>query len=143
MKIHKQVIKNISSAVMGNDSEIGGILGSSENGIITDMILDRASNTSCHRFEYRPDTIYLNDQIMNWSERGIDFYGIFHTHFSGSKNLSDADSEYIREIMRCAEGIVEHLYFPIYTLPDNELTVYKAYFDKEEIKIVKDDLTVV
>ena len=42
-----------------------------------------------------------------------------------------------------SKGIVEYLYFPLFILPDNELTVYKARYIGEEIAIEKDTLNVI
>lgn len=143
MKIRQEVIDNIAAVANSKNLEIGGILGSSKNGVITDMIEDLPLNKVGCRFDYYPNIDFLNTQIESWDENGIDFLGLFHTHFSGSKNLSDADKEYINAIMNASKGIVEYLYFPLFTLPDNELTVYKAYFNDDNIVVDKDELIIV
>ena len=142
MKIEQEIVDNISAVANSKPLEIGGILGSSKDNVITDMITDLSSDAVKCRFEYYPNTDFLNTQIENWAENGIEFLGFFHTHFSGSKNLSDADIEYIKSIMIGSKGVVEYLYFPLFTLPDNELTVYKAYFYGDEIVIDKDELII-
>lgn len=143
MKIRQKVIDNISAIANSKNLEFGGILGGTEDRIITDMVADLPPDTVGCRFEYCPNTEFLNAQIEEWAETDIDFLGIFHTHFSGSRNLSDADKEYIEAIMTGAKDIVEYLYFPIFTLPDNELNVYKAYFEDEEMIIKKDELVII
>ncbi|MBQ8767720.1 MAG: hypothetical protein IJZ16_13065 [Clostridia bacterium] len=143
MKIRQEVFNKISTVANSMSLEIGGILGSSENGIVTDMIADLPDNVVGCKFDYSPNIDFLNAQIENWSENNIVFLGLFHTHFSGSKNLSDADVEYIKAIMNASKGIVEYLYFPLFTLPNNELTVYKAYFNDADIVIDKDELIIV
>ncbi len=107
------------------------------------MIEDLPSVTAGCRFEYYPNIEFLNAQIENWSENCIEFLGLFHTHFSGSKNLSDADIKYIKTIMLDSADMVKHLYFPIFTLPNNELTVYIAYFEGNDIIIDKDEAVIV
>lgn len=143
MKIRQEVFDKISAVANSMNLEIGGILGSSENGIVTDMIADLPDNAVGCKFDYSPNIDFLNSQIENWSENNIVFLGLFHTHFSGSKNLSDADVEYIKAIMNASKGIVEYLYFPLFTLPNNELTVYKAYFNDADISVDKDELIIV
>lgn len=143
MKIKQEIVENIAAVANSDFSEIGGILGSSKDGVITDMAADLSSNSVKCRFEYYPDTDYLNAQIETWAENDIKFFGFFHTHFSGSMNLSDADIKYIESIMIGSKSVVEYLYFPIFTLPDNELTVYKACFYEDEIVIFKDELIII
>lgn len=143
MKIRQEVYDKISAVANSMNLEIGGILGSSKNGIVTDMVADLPDNAVGCKFDYSPNIDFLNTQIENWSENNIDFLGLFHTHFSGSKNLSDADVEYIKAIMNASKGIVEYLYFPLFTLPDNELTVYKAYFNDADIAVDKDELIII
>ncbi len=143
MKIRQEVYDKISAVANSMNLEIGGILGSSKNGIVTDMVADLPDNAVGCKFDYSPNIDFLNTQIENWSENDIDFLGLFHTHFSGSKNLSDADVEYIKAIMNASKGIVEYLYFPLFTLPDNELTVYKAYFNDADIAVDKDELIII
>lgn len=143
MKIRQKVIDNIAAVANSINLEIGGILGSSKDGVITDMIEDLPLNKVGCKFDYSPNIDFLNMKIEIWAENDIEFMGIFHTHFSGSKNLSDADIEYIKEIMLSSKGIVEYLYFPLFTLPDNELTVYKAYFNNANIVVDKDELIIV
>lgn len=143
MKIRQEVYDKISAVANSMNLEIGGILGSSKNGIVTEMVADLPDNAVGCKFDYSPNIDFLNTQIENWSENDIDFLGLFHTHFSGSKNLSDADLEYIKAIMNVSKGIVECLYFPIFTLPDNELTVYKAYFNGADVAVDKDKLIIV
>lgn len=143
MKINKEILDSISAVANSNRSEIGGIIGSAANGIITDMVPDVFAEAGNCRFEYYPNIDFLNSQIEQWVKNSIEFLGLFHTHFSGSRNLSEADIKYIKAIMESAKGIVERLYFPVFTLPDNELYAYKAYLVGEKIIIQKDILEIV
>lgn len=143
MKMRQKVVDLIFNIANSTKFEIGGILGSSEKGVITDMVPDLPMYACECRFEYYPNISYLNREILEWSNKNIEFMGLFHTHFSGSCNLSEEDKKYIRAIMESAKGIAECLYFPIFTLPDNDLNVYKAYFDGDEIFINRDDLEII
>jgi hypothetical protein len=143
VKIQQEVFNKIFAVANSINLEIGGILGSSKNGIITDVVADIPENVVGCRFDYSPNIAFLNKQIENWAENDIEFLGLFHTHFSGSKNLSEADVEYIKAIMNVSRGLVEYLYFPLFTLPDNELTVYKAYFNDVDIVVDKEELIIV
>lgn len=143
MKIKKEIFDKISAVANSKNLEIGGIIGSSKDGIVTDMVADFSSNTVECRFEYYPNIKFLNAQIEKWAENGVDFLGLFHTHFSGSKNLSYADKEYINEIMISSKDIIDFLYFPIFTLPNNELNIYKAYFEGEKLIILNDELIII
>lgn len=143
MRITKDVLKKIEEIAYSKDIEIGGILGVKNNNVVSYVVADLPDNAIGCKFDYSPNIDFLNAQIEIWSENDIDFLGLFHTHFSGSKNLSDADFEYIKAIMNASKGIVECLYFPIFTLPDNELTVYKAYFNGADVAVDKDELIIV
>ena len=143
MVIKKAVLEMIADISSGMGYELGGLLGSSFKGIITDVAADTPTDKVGCRFEYRPNTALLNKQIEKWAEEGIAFAGLFHTHFSGSRTLSDADKVYIKKIMEGARGIADCLYFPVYTLPDKVLNVYKAYFDDEKTVIGEDALSII
>lgn len=143
MKIKKNVVDVICAAATEQSCEIGGILGSAEIGMITDFIIDKPDNNRQNKFAYHPNVFFLNRQIKEWANRNIAFAGILHTHFFNSRELSQADVEYIKKIMQCGFGLVEHLYFPVFTLPESVLTVFKASYSENNIEIVKDELQIV
>ena len=143
MKITKEVLTQIEKIANSKDVEIGGILGFGENEIVSYVIADLPDDSVGCRFDYYPNITFLNEQIEKWAEQGIDFAGFFHTHFSGSQNLSDTDKVYINAIMISSKDIVDCLFFPVFTLPDNKLNVYRASFQGEEIIIDKDELDIV
>lgn len=143
MKITKEALRKIEEIAHDKNVETGGILGAESDDTVSCVFADLPDSTAGCRFDYFPNTVFLNKQIEAWSENNIEFVGMFHTHFSGSKNLSAADSKYIEAIMNESRGITEYLYFPVFTLPDNELTVYKACFDGKKTVIAKDILYVI
>lgn len=139
MKIHKNTLKQINDFVPDKPPEVGGILGSRENGIITDIMFDRnqlANNKMCY---YAPNVDSLNQCIKEWYNSNIYFKGIFHTHFAGVKTLSEADKKYIYRIMNCMPQEIRQLYFPIFVIPERELICYIA--DRENI--CKDTLCII
>lgn len=143
MIVKREIIDKIANAAKGQKSEIGGILGSRQDGTVTEIAVDLPNERTLCRFEYYPDVAFLNSKIEEWASRDIDFIGIFHTHFGGSKSLSKGDEVYIKAIMECAKNISDCLLFPIFTLPDNEMTVYKACFLNDSIIIDKEELSIV
>lgn len=140
MKITRDMYNYICSFANNDSYEVGGILGSSRDEIITDIILDKPIDSKKCKCEYYPNVFFLNNEIEKWYQKNINFLGIFHTHFSGSRDLSCGDRKYIKEIMYSTKGIVDCMYFPIFTLPDQVITAYKAFFEKDELVIIKDEL---
>ena len=76
--------------------EMGGILGSSTNKIITDYYHDITGHTTARN--YTPDTNTLNSVIRQWHIRGIYFVGFVHSHSAYKKNLSLIDIRYAEKI---------------------------------------------
>lgn len=143
MKIKKEVYEYIALISNKENSEIGGILGGTDNGVITDVVPDIPPLSKNCRFSYTPNVDFLNEKIEEWIRNGKIFWGIFHTHFSGSFVLSNADTEYIEKIMFDLKNDVEYLYFPIYTLPNQVLTVYKARICDNELLIEKEEIDII
>ncbi len=143
MTITKNALNTIIIASNSTDAEIGGLLGGDKNGLITTVFIDYPQRDAMSRSEYHPDTTLLNEQIALWAEKDISFIGIFHSHFSGSESLSDADQYYICQIMQSNEEILKHLYFPVFVLPDNKLYPYKACTVKGKIVINCETLKVI
>ena len=76
--------------------EMGGILGSSTNKIITDYYYDITGYTTT--MNYTPDIDTLNSVIRQWHIRGIDFIGFVHSHSACKKTLSLVDIRYAEKI---------------------------------------------
>lgn len=76
--------------------EMGGILGSSTNKIITDYYYDITGHTTA--MNYTPDIDTLNGVIRQWHIRGIDFIGFVHSHSACKKTLSLVDIRYAEKI---------------------------------------------
>ena len=98
MKIQQEIFKQILENSPTPPPEVGGIIGGKDN-IITCYFADKGSKDNCYD-SYYPDVAVLNKQISIWKKNGIDFYGIFHTHFEGDSVLSCSDRRYIIKIMQ-------------------------------------------
>ena len=97
MRIKKDVYYSLVKDCPIPPPECGGILGG-DNGIINIFSLNESTNPSgC--YSYSPDIDKLNSILASWSTKGIEFYGVFHTHFSQVYSLSIPDKEYIHQIM--------------------------------------------
>lgn len=110
--------------------------------VITQFYLDKGLESESH-CEYRPDVDALNACIAQWSEQGIEFYGMFHTHFGASKTLSLSDQSYIQAIMRAIPEEITQLYFPIILLPEKQIVSYIATRKQEQITIACDEISLV
>lgn len=126
MKLTTQAIRILHEGFSNRDYEIGGILGSSSEGIITHVLFDQLSQPPEHHCCYTPNVDFLNSEIENWQRREIRFMGMFHSHFGGASLLSPADTEYIRHIMSVMPPSVKFLYFPVYVVSEKELISYRA-----------------
>ncbi len=143
MKISKNMYDFICSNINEYNFEIGGILGSSSDGVIINIVLDKPIEKQRCKFKYTPNVTYLNNIIEEWAKNNISFSGIFHTHFSGSRNLSSVDKDYIKLIMTVAKDYADYLFFPIFTLPDEVLTIYKCGIKENELIITVDNIEIV
>ena len=121
MKLLREIFNEILCTCPDVPPETGGILGS-QNGLVVDFLFDKGI---IHDFpdQYVPDINRLNKKIENWINAGIEFCGIFHTHFPHGKELSEADKRYITEILKSVPQ--KMLYFPI-VFPNKEMIVWKA-----------------
>lgn len=89
-----------------------------------------------------PNTKFLNKQINSWIEKDIDFYGIYHTHYPVGETLSQADMNYIKNIMISLPHIYSELYFPI-VIPRKDIVIYKAKLTNSNLTIIKDKLVII
>lgn len=140
MRILKTVNDTVHNLISDDPSEIGGILGSHNNELIDEVILDAQDPNALKRCSYTPNVAFLNQQIKHWQDCKIHFKGMFHTHHFGIKTLSCGDQKYITEIMTRMPDCIQYLYFPIFVLPDRQWIGYKAVRTNEEILIQEDDI---
>jgi len=132
-EIHNEIIEQ-SPLV---PPETGGILGGSEH-VICSYRFDRPGE-NCAQNSYRPDIAYLNEAIKQWADRGIEFYGIFHSHSSGETTPSLPDIGYMHRIMEYIPTNIKKLYFPL-VFPRDKMLIYTAARIGSGIAITEDTL---
>ena len=142
MKITQKAIDIIRSSVVNIPFETGGIMGSQDGILISDVIMDIQNNDG-YRCCYTPNVIHFNKCIYDWQRQNKYFLGIFHTHFYNVKTLSKEDIKYINEIMSAMPKEIDVLFFPIYILPQHEMICYKAVRGKDNISIKNDLLEII
>ena len=133
--IYKQLLNNCNPV----PPESGGILGG-KNGIITYLFFDLHSTR--YSSYYQPNIDNLNSCISEWNKKGIEFYGIFHTHASNWGSLSIADKEYINQIMLAMPPYINHLYFPL-VFPKSSIKSFKVERLSSGIKIVSNPIKII
>lgn len=143
MKISRIAFNKLNTMISDEPPETGGILGSKNYNIITDIIRDEIKKSSDKMCCYEPNVDFLNQHIERWAEKGVAFKGVFHTHFFGVKTLSCADEKYISAIMKSMPEKITHLYFPVFVLPSRELICYRAEKANKEIKIFYEDVIII
>lgn len=143
IKISSEALNTLLHHDFNTEHESGGILGCNFSGTISNIIFDKIANRDTCPCSYSPNTNYLNKCIADWENQGVAFAGIFHTHIGNSTVLSDGDGEYIKDIICCMPEYIDHLYFPVLSLPEKTITCYLATRTKNEITIVNDELTII
>lgn len=138
MKLKKDIYDKIIMECPVSPIEVGGILGGISN-VITCYFSDDGKN---EYGKYTPNTKIINKIIYNWSKAGIDFLGIYHTHYPKEEKLSEADIEYIKKIMMVVYPIYKYLYFPI-VIPQTSMVVYKAVMKNGKICIENEELIMI
>ena len=140
MLIERKVHNRLIETCIPVPPETGGIIGG-RNNIISifefDKLSDNISNNS-----YKPNTVYLNEVINLWEKNNIEFYGVFHSHYSGGNVLSVPDKEYILRIMKAVPLTISKLYFPL-IFPKESMLAYIAVRKGNEVHIEKDTVIMV
>lgn len=138
MQIIRQIYEDIFVTIKESPPEIGGILGKQGN-LITAVEFDDGIGKG-KKCSYSPDVNRLNSIIKLWQEQGINFCGIFHTHYFGVETLSPGDKEYIKNIMNSMPESITKLYFPLIVMPQREMIAYVAVKAKEQLNIYKEKI---
>lgn len=143
MVIKQSAFRKLLDACPSAPPELGGLLGSAQEGVIDNIYIDAGSSrTDC--FQYTPDTAILNAVISEWADAGISFLGIWHTHPVSSKGLglSGADKDYIASILYAMPEETSGLYFPIVFPEHGSIDVFWARRGREGIEIEAEALTI-
>ena len=137
MTIDQQIYDALSTAFSPVPPEAGGILGS-KNGCICAFVYDPGT-PDMSRNCYTPDVVFLNRVIEQWQEEGITFCGIVHSHPPGQSNLSEADLDYIQNIMDCMPEAIQELYFPV-VIPGDSIFPHLA---QRGVAVSSDKITII
>lgn len=139
MNVTEKVLKKIIDSYPLAPPENGGILGS-KAGIICEYFHDKCSIMD--RAVYVPNVEMLNSVIEKWSENGIDFAGIIHSHISDNGSLSYNDKIYICSIFDNLPISVNSLFFPIFLPKTSKIIPYVAVRGNRGIVFIKDNVCV-
>lgn len=141
MKITEELYLRLLRGLTFPPPETGGIIGAYSEIICRAKIIPGIEQEASYG-RYTPDVQKMNREIYDWQRQGINFLGIFHTHFPGGEVLSHGDIMYIETIMRAMPDIISELLFPI-VLPEDKVVPYKAAKHKESILIYLDDIEII
>lgn len=141
MIVSKNVYEEILRKTPSHMPETGGIIGG-QNGVITEVSFDNGKVNDGCKCRYTPNVNLMNKRIDEWRENGIDFYGMFHSHFYNVSTLSKGDISYIKLIMNSMPEGVNKLYFPIVVFPKKEIVSYLCIRDREGIIIKEDSVSI-
>lgn len=130
--IQEQVIQKIMKSCFPVPPEMGGYIGKKDD-IICEFEFDPGI-AQINEGIYIPNVIKLNAVMKRWSENGISFCGILHTHLPGQNELSEKDKRFISDIMKLNKRLFEKLYFPI-VIPESGLFLYQAERKADKVKI--------
>lgn len=139
MKIVESIYQELLYKTEPAIPEHGGILGC-KNSIIITVHHDKGIQTDSG--SYQPDIAALNRIISIWQQKGIQFGGMFHTHFITWDALSEADKEFITIIMKAMPDSLKNLYFPL-VFPNNKIIPFLASRKKDGISITKDIINII
>lgn len=145
MKINKRILDYVINNLPNEKYESGGLLGSDINGNIVRVVLDNGIDTgACRSYSYYPDIRLFNKCIVEWASSNICFAGIFHTHYSNTAVLSDADCCYINKIFSVVSDNIGVLYFPLILMPYKRFVPFFARMNNfGVVEIIKDDIEII
>lgn len=137
MKISKELLNEIIMKLPSELPETGGIIGGNSD-VVTEYWIEipkeKVDGFMCC---YIPDVDKINEMIQEWAKKGVEFMGMFHTHYFGVDTLSEGDISYIKEILAAMPDGISKLYFPIFIFPDGRMVLYVA--DKQKKDVYKEE----
>ena len=141
MRMCREIFDEIVNVAIDAPPEIGGIIGGDNNVVKTHyMDMGVSSLKAC---SYTPNVSLLNGIISEWSVEGIQFMGIYHTHFFEVRTLSEGDIRYIRNILLGMPDEIDSLYFPLVVFPSRTMVCFQAIKKLDSIEICNDNLVLV
>lgn len=139
MKMQRAVYDEILQTCPAVPPESGGLLGG-RGGVITQYIADLGLGNGYDR--YVPNVQVLNAVLAEWQKDGVQFCGLYHSHFPQGERLSDADVFYIETILRATANAADTLYFPL-VFPKEKMIAYRAALSDGQVRIQPDGITLV
>ncbi len=130
IRVLKTVVIDITNTLGSINSESGGLLGSSHEGIIDAFVFNKGLLSS--RNEYYPNIDLMQNQIQKWDSAHISFKGIIHSHTS-YVGLSEKDIFMSRKLLRI--NSIDSVLMPLFVLKGQKLIWYEV---SERDIIVKD-----
>lgn len=141
MRICRSIFNEIINIPAEAPPEVGGIIGG-YGGIVTDHHLDIGVNSD-RACSYTPNVSLLNTIISEWATEGIQFMGIYHTHFFNVQTLSDGDIRYINRILLSMPTEIDLLYFPLVVFPSRTMVCFKAIKEAGGVEICNDNVVLI
>ncbi len=139
MKMKRAVYDQILQTCPAVPPESGGLLGG-RDGLITQYVADLGLGNGYDR--YVPNVQVFNAALAAWQKDGVQFCGLYHSHFPQGECLSDADVLYIETILRATAHAVNALYFPL-VFPKEKMIAYRATLSDGQVQIQPDGITLV
>ena len=141
MRICRSVFDEIINIAIETPPEIGGIIGGDRE-IVKNHYLDIGVNSD-RACSYTPNVSLLNTIIAEWAAEGIQFMGIYHTHFFNVQTLSDGDIRYINRILLSMPTEIDSLYFPLVVFPGRTMVCFKAVKEAGGVEICNDNVVLI
>lgn len=92
-KCYEAIVKTIASTI----PECGGILGMKKDTVVSEYVFDKGIENSTEY--YIPDINTLNEALIEWRNKDIQFCGMIHSHLLGRNKLSPSDIDYGKQIL--------------------------------------------
>ena len=120
--------------------EVGGVIGGNLQTVNCFKFVHGENSDNIAFFS--PNVNEMNSIISLWQKKGIELYGIFHSHPSCCPKLTDEDKQYAIQIMKAMPVCISSLYFPI-VIPNKDLFAYKAIKSGNKIRFIIEKTEVV
>ena len=139
MIMTQSTYNNIKNTIGSIPPENGGIIGI-KDGIVCAFFYDSFADNSEN--EYHPCVYKLNEIIDEWSQLGISFCGIIHSHHNDAELLSRKDIVFARRILALNNLNNGTVFFPIvHIYSENIFFTIKPFIVSAE-EVVLDNLII-
>ncbi len=121
--IQASVCQQLRETLGARLPECGGVLGAAEGAVISRYVFDATGVSS--PVSYTPDHTRLNEVLDAWSNEGIDFVGIIHSHDSSCPYPSCGDLAYACRML-LSNPSLDSLLMPIVTPDPFAIHMYRV-----------------